>query len=77
MYDGTYQLPSVTVTPNGNYTELVPNELNTGWVYSDRTGRFNDFNYDYVNYYKRNQKALGGYLDNSEDITNDNNTPKK
>lgn len=77
MYDGTYQLPSVTVTPNGNYTELVPNELNTGWMYSDRTGRFNDFNYDYVNYYKRNQKALGGYLDNLEDTTNDNNTPKR
>ena len=30
MYDGAYQLPSITVTPDGNYTELVPNELNTG-----------------------------------------------
>lgn len=30
MYNGAYQLPEVTATPNGNYTELVPNELNTG-----------------------------------------------
>ena len=36
IYDGAYQLPSVTVvaTPKGNYarTELIPNELGTGWV---------------------------------------------
>ena len=51
MYDRAYQLPSVTVTPNGNYTELIPNELDTGWMYKDRAGRFEDFNYDYVNKY--------------------------
>lgn len=62
IYDGAYQLPSVTVTPNGNYTELIPNELGTGWMYRDRAGRFNDFNYDYVNQYEKNQKALGGNL---------------
>ncbi len=62
MYNGAYQLPEVTITPNGNYTELIPNELGTGWMYRDRAGRFDDFNYDYVNRYERNQKALGGNL---------------
>lgn len=62
IYNGAYQLPEITVTPNGNYTELIPNELNTGWMYKDRAGRFNDFNYDYVNQYEKNQKALGGNL---------------
>lgn len=62
MYNGAYQLPEVTVTPNGNYTELIPNELGTGWMYRDRAGRFDNFNYDYVNRYERNQKALGGNL---------------
>lgn len=63
MYNGAYQLPEVTVTPNGNYTELIPNELGTGWMYRNRAGRFDDFNYDYVNRYERNQKkALGGNL---------------
>lgn len=36
MYKDTYILPSITVTPKGNYTDLVPNKLNTGWVYKDR-----------------------------------------
>lgn len=58
---GSYK-PEVTVTPNGNYTELIPNELGTGWMYRGRAGRFDDFNYDYVNRYERNQKALGGNL---------------
>lgn len=62
MYNGAYQLPEITVTPNGNYTELIPNELGTGWMYRGRAGRFDDFNYDYVNRYERNQKALGGNL---------------
>lgn len=62
MYNGAYQLPEVTITPNGNYTELIPNELGTGWMYRDRAGRFDDFNYDYVNRYEGNQKALGGNL---------------
>lgn len=62
MYDGAYQLPEITVTPNGNHTELIPNELGTGWMYRDRAGRFDDFNYDYVNRYEGNQKALGGNL---------------
>ena len=62
MYNGAYQLPEVTVTPNGNYTELIPNELGTGWMYRNRAGRFDDFNYDYVDRYERNQKALGGNL---------------
>lgn len=62
MYNGAYQLPEVTITPNGNYTELIPNELGTGWMYRNRAGRFDDFNYDYVNRYERNQKALGGNL---------------
>lgn len=62
MYDGAYQLPSVTVTPNGNYTELVPNELNTGWMYRDRAGRFDDVDYSYVDKYLGNKKSLGGIL---------------
>lgn len=62
MYDGAYQLPEITVTPNGNHTELIPNELGTGWMYRDRAGRFANFNYDYVNRYDGNQKALGGNL---------------
>lgn len=62
MYNGAYQLPEVTITPNGNYTELIPNELGTGWMYRNRAGRFDDFNYDYVNHYEGNQKALGGNL---------------
>lgn len=62
MYDGAYQLPSVTVTPDGNYTELVPNELNTGWMYRDRAGRFNDIDYSYLDKYLGNKKSLGGNL---------------
>lgn len=62
MYDGAYQLPEVTVTPNGNYTELVPNELNTGWMYRDRAGRFDDVDYSYLDNYLGNKKALGGNL---------------
>ena len=62
MYNGAYQLPEVTITPNGNYTELIPNELGTGWMYRNRAGRFDNFNYDYVDRYERNQKALGGNL---------------
>lgn len=62
MYDGAYQLPSVTVTPNGNYTELVPNELGTGWMYKDRAGRFDDIDYSYLDKYLGNKKALGGNL---------------
>ncbi len=48
MYNGAYQLPSITVTPKGSYMDLIPNELGTGWMYRDRAGRFDDFNYDYV-----------------------------
>lgn len=62
IYDGAYQLPSVTVTPNGNYTELIPNELGTGWMYKDRAGRFDDVDYSYVDKYLGNKKALGGNL---------------
>ena len=62
MYDGAYQLPSVTVTPNSNYTELVPNELGTGWMYKDRAGRFDDTDYSYLDGYLGNKKALGGNL---------------
>ena len=62
MYDGAYQLPEVTVTPNGNYTELVPNELNTGWMYRDRAGRFDDVDYSYLDNYLGNKKSLGGNL---------------
>lgn len=66
MYDGAYQLPSVTVTstPNGNYTktELIPNELGTGWMYRDRAGRFDDVDYSYVDKYLGNKKSLGGIL---------------
>lgn len=71
MYDGAYQLPSITVTPNGNYTELVPNELNTGWMYKDRAGRFDDTDYSYLDKYLSNKKSLGGNL--YED--GDDNTP--
>lgn len=62
IYDGAYQLPGVTVTPNGNYTELVPNELGTGWMYRDRAGRFDDVDYSYLDGYLGNKKALGGNL---------------
>ena len=34
-YKGGNLLPTVYVTPKGNYTELVPNKLHTGWVYED------------------------------------------
>lgn len=62
MYDGTYLLPRVTVTPRGNYTDLIPNELGTGWMYRDRAGRFNDVDYSYVDKYLGNKKSLGGNL---------------
>lgn len=62
IYDGAYQLPEVTVTPNGNYTELVPNELDTGWMYRDRAGRFYDVDYSYLDNYLGNKKSLGGNL---------------
>lgn len=62
MYNGAYQLPEVTVTPDGNYTELVPNELNTGWIYRDRAGRFDDVDYNYLDNYLGNKKSLGGIL---------------
>ena len=66
VYDGTYQLPSITITPKGNYTELIPNELGTGWMYSDRVGRYQDLNYDYIGDYlnslRANNRALGGNL---------------
>lgn len=62
MYDGAYQLPEVTVTPNGNYTELIPNELGTGWMYIDRAGRFDDIDYSYLDNYLGNKKSLGGNL---------------
>lgn len=62
MYDGTYQLPEVTVTPDGNYTELIPNELGTGWMYRGRAGRFDDVDYSYLDNYLGNKKSLGGNL---------------
>lgn len=34
-YEGGNLLPAVYVTPKGNYSELVPNKLHTGWVYED------------------------------------------
>lgn len=39
MYKDSYMLPSITVTPKGSSTELVPNKFNTGWVYSDSPSR--------------------------------------
>lgn len=62
MYNGAYQLPEVTATPNGNYTELIPNELGTGWMYRDRAGRFDDVDYSYLDNYLGNKKSLGGNL---------------
>ncbi len=62
MYNGAYQLPSITVTPKGNHTDLIPNELGTGWMYKGRAGRYNDFDYNYVNNYPSNKKSLGGNL---------------
>lgn len=58
MYDGTYLLPRVTVTPRGNYTDLIPNELGTGWMYRNRAGRYSDFDYNYVDKYLRSKKPL-------------------
>ena len=62
MYDGTYLLPRVTITPRGNYTDLIPNELGTGWMYRGRAGRFDDVDYSYVDKYLGNKKSLGGNL---------------
>lgn len=59
MYNGAYQLPSITITPKGNYTELIPNELGTGWMYSDRAGRYQDLNYDYLRKYLNSLKING------------------
>lgn len=59
IYNGAYQLPSITVTPKGNYTELIPNELGTGWMYSDRAGRYQDLNYDYLRKYLNSLKING------------------
>lgn len=39
MYKDGYMLPSITVTPKGSSTELVPNKFHTGWVYSDSPSR--------------------------------------
>lgn len=39
MYKDSYILPSVTVTPNNSYSNLVPNKLHTGWVYEDNPMR--------------------------------------
>lgn len=44
MHDDAYYLPEVTVTPSGNYVELVPNKLNTGWVYHDSPFKDPSFN---------------------------------
>lgn len=35
QFDGGYVLPEITVTPNSNYSVMVPNKLGTGWVYED------------------------------------------
>lgn len=37
VYKGGFILPTITVTPKGNYTDLIPNELNSGWVYKNST----------------------------------------
>lgn len=58
MYDGTYLLPRVTITPKGNYTDLIPNELGTGWMSRDKVGRYSDFDYSYVDKYLRSKKSL-------------------
>lgn len=44
MHDNAYVLPEVTVTPNGNYVELVPNIPNTGWVHHDSPFKNPNFN---------------------------------
>lgn len=36
IYNDGYVLPSITVTPNGNYTNLVPNKYRTGFTYNRR-----------------------------------------
>lgn len=43
MYKDGYMLPSITVTPKGSSTELVPNKFNTGWVYNDRTYKYGGY----------------------------------
>lgn len=39
MYDNSYVLPSITVTPNESYSNLVPNKYHTGYVYEDNPNR--------------------------------------
>lgn len=52
VHDNAYILPSVTISSKGGgHTDLIPNELGTGWMYKDRVGRYKDFNYNYVNKY--------------------------
>ena len=34
-YNEGIVLPTLTVTPNARWTELVPNKYHTGWVYPD------------------------------------------
>lgn len=60
VYNGGYVLPTVTVTPNENYTELVPNILHTGFVYEDSPVR---------------AKALGGIINKNNPIQNYANNP--
>lgn len=39
MYKDGYMLPTITVTPKGSSTKLVPNKFHTGYVYSDSPSR--------------------------------------
>lgn len=39
MYKDGYMLPTITVTPKGSSTELVPNKFHTGYVYNDSPSR--------------------------------------
>ena len=36
VYNGGTVLPTIYVTPRGNYTNLIPNKKKTGYIYNDR-----------------------------------------
>lgn len=56
MYQDSYVLPTVNVTPEGGYSDLVPNELLTGWVYSDSPRAYN------------NKFSEGGFTDGNSPV---------
>ncbi len=59
-YNEGIVLPTLTVTPNARWTELVPNKYHTGWVYPD--SRAADPNAKPFEYIVPNTYAKGGKI---------------